>query len=92
MASGARMIERLRLRHEAAQGGILAVDAGNLVRIFDGPGVGFAGRRSGAFHHGLPGKAVVGEELVDGVPLLPHRARLRREGATTMWKPLASRA
>ena len=77
LGQGVQVVERRRLRHEAAQGRVLGVDAGDLVRVLDGPGVSFPGRRPGAFQHRLPGEAVVDEPLVGRVPLLPHRAGLR---------------
>ena len=39
-----QVVERLLLRHEAAQGRVLGVDARDLVRVLDRPGVGLAGR------------------------------------------------
>ena len=69
-----QIIERLRFRHVAAQDGILAVDATDLVRVRDGPGVGFPSRSACAFHDRLRGKALVDQIFVNGVPLLQNRA------------------
>ena len=79
-----QVIEWRRLRHEAAENGIPAIDAGHLVRVLDRPGVGFPGGRPGSFQHRLSGEAVVGQELVSGVPLFPHGAGLRGEWGMTM--------
>ncbi len=52
--------------HGAAQDGILAVDARNLVRVFDGPGVVLPGTRADAFQGRFFGEACAGHELVRG--------------------------
>src|SRR6266568_3158250 len=68
------IFERRSFRHEAPQRGVSSVDASHFIRVFDGPGVGFASRRPGALEHRLFGKAVAGHELVSGVPLGAHGA------------------
>src|SRR5262249_60432182 len=68
------IIERLSFRHVAAQDGILAVDATDLVRVRYGPGVGFPGRSACADHDRSRGKALVYQILLKCVPLLHHRA------------------
>ena len=73
------IFQRRGFRHEAAQRGISANDASDLVRVFDRPGVGFARRCASAFHHRLFGQPVLGHELISGVPLRAHRAGLRGE-------------
>src|SRR6516164_1555722 len=69
-----QIIERLSFRHVAAQDGILAVDATDLVRVRYGPSVGFPSRCACAFHDWLRGKALADHILVNGVPLLQNRA------------------
>src|SRR5262249_11030530 len=69
-----QIIERLSFRHVAAQDGILAVDATDLVRVRYGPSVGFPSRSACAFHDWLRGKALADQIIVNGVPLLQNRA------------------
>src|SRR5690349_15704929 len=51
LRQGIQIIEGLRLRHAAAQDRIFAIEATDLVRVGDGPGVGFPGRQASAFQH-----------------------------------------
>jgi len=71
---GGEIIERLRYRPGTVHARILGVDAGNLVRIFDGPRVDFAGAAARAFHCRLLRKAVSGQVFIRRVPILHHEA------------------
>jgi hypothetical protein len=71
---GGEIIERLRFRQGTVHARILGVDAGNLVRIFHGPRVDFAGGAARAFHCRLLGKAVPGQVFIRRVPILHHEA------------------
>src|ERR1700679_227521 len=71
---GIEIIERLRFHEWAAHARILSVDAGNLVRIFDGPRVDCAGGAARTFHHWLLGKAVPGQVFIRRVPIFHQRS------------------
>src|ERR1700722_2713432 len=68
------IVKRLCFRHVAMHDGIFGADAGNLVRVFNGPGVGFSRCGPDAFHHGFPGKATIGEVFINLVPVRDQRA------------------
>src|SRR5258708_1548782 len=52
-SQASEIIERLGFGQGTVHPRILGVDAGNLVRIFDGPRVDFAGGSARAFHYRL---------------------------------------
>src|SRR5580658_9060188 len=68
------IVERLGFREGAAHARILSVDTGDFVRIFDGPGVHFAGTAARAFDHRLLRKAVADHVFVGHVPIFYQRA------------------
>src|ERR1700730_12622651 len=83
---GGEIIERLRFRQSTVHARILRVDAGDLVRIFDGPRIYFAGASARAFHCRLFRKAVAGQVFIRRFPIFHHEAD--PYGASDDVKPL----
>ena len=59
-----QMIKGLSVRHGQPQDGILSVEATDLVRIGDRPGIDFASRSSSVFHHRLEGESLIDQKPV----------------------------
>ncbi len=73
------MIKRLGVRHGQPQNGILSVEATDLVRIGDRPGIDFASCSSRAFHHRLGREPLIDQKPVECLPFL-HQCDVRVSG------------